>query len=91
MAGLKAGVLDDMPASMAEAIESALDAQLEVAGRPPLAGSGPEAEAMRQLIVAVAQGVVNHLADNPDAFVTASVDGHEHAVAAITRSGSVLP
>lgn len=79
-----------MSGSMAEAIEQALDAQLQASGRPPLADSGPEAAFMRQLLVAVAQGVVNHLAGNPDAFVTASVDGHGHAVGAINRRGSVL-
>lgn len=89
---LKAGTPYDRAGSMAGAIEAALDELLRARGRPSLAASGPEAEYMRVLLVAVAQGVVNHLVDNPGAFATTS-DGdpkHTHEIASIQWAGQRL-
>jgi hypothetical protein len=90
---LKAGTVPDYGTSMARAMESALDAQLQSKGRPTLGASGAEAEYMRMMFVAIAQGVVNHLQDNPRAFETTAevaVDGidHRHRVDAVHRTGA---
>ena len=63
---LKPGTLDDMVRSMAEAMEQVFRTELPVVVPGADAGRG-EAE-RRLLFVAVAQGVVRHLAANPDAF-----------------------
>ena len=63
---LKPGTLDDMVRSMAEAMEQVFRTELPVVVLGADPGRG-EAE-RRLLFVAVAQGVVRHLAANPDAF-----------------------
>jgi hypothetical protein len=63
---LKPGTLDDMVRSMAEAMEQVFRTELPVVVPGADPGRG-EAE-RRLLFVAVAQGVVRHLAANPDAF-----------------------
>ena len=63
---LKAGTVADIAGSMALAMENAME-QLYLAEKGealPSAG----AEDRKLLFAAVAQGVVRHLADNPDAF-----------------------
>ena len=79
---LKAGTRDDLVNSMAEAMEAVFSAELPsvVPGADPLKG---EAE-RRLLFVAVAQGVVNHLSANPDAFkVSVSITDGTGAVSEI--------
>lgn len=78
MAELKAGGLGSpsdpaVPAafanSMAAAMESAINALLSAEGHAEVAvDNSPESRDRRILFLAIAQGVVNHLADNQDAF-----------------------
>lgn len=78
MADLKAGGLGSridpaIPAafanSMAAAMESALNSLLASEGNPTVpVDNTPESRDRRILFLAIAQGVVNHLAANADAF-----------------------
>jgi len=68
---LRPGTMNDFSASMAEAMQEALDAAKREHGGP-LAPS----DQTKLLFVAVAQGVVKHLARNPEAF---AVPGGEAA------------
>lgn len=65
---LKAGTIADFTNSMAKAIEDAF-----IAAWPDAMGTGttaPTPNAQMQLLyVAIAQGVINHLAAHPEAFV----------------------
>jgi hypothetical protein len=63
---LKPGTIEDIIDSMAEAMEQVFREELPVV----VPGADPDrGEAERRLLfVAVAQGVVRHLAANPDAF-----------------------
>ncbi|MBS1222538.1 MAG: hypothetical protein H6R23_2158 [Proteobacteria bacterium] len=63
---LKPGTLEDIAGSMAAAMEQVFREELPVVVPGADPGRG-EAE-RRLLFVAVAQGVVRHLAANPDAF-----------------------
>ena len=63
---LKPGTLEDIAGSMADAMEQVFRRELPVVVPGADPGRG-EAE-RRLLFVAVAQGVVRHLAANPDAF-----------------------
>jgi hypothetical protein len=66
---LKAGTLDDFGGSLAELIEQRLDAMLQTDGLPGLpSGPADQVRDRRRLFVAIAQGVVQHLKDNPNAF-----------------------
>jgi hypothetical protein len=66
---LKAGTLDDFTGSLAELIEHRFDALLQADGLPGLpSGPADQVRDRRRLFVAIAQGVVGHLAANPDAF-----------------------
>jgi hypothetical protein len=61
--------------SMAAAIESALNALLLAEGRPALPiDNSAETRDRRMLFVAIAQGVVNHLAAHHGAFVIRADD-----------------
>lgn len=78
MADLKAGDLGSpsdpaippaFAGSMAAAMEIAINALLSSEGRPTVpVDNSPESRDRRILFLAIAQGVVNHLAQNPDAF-----------------------
>ncbi len=73
---LKAGGLDDFGSSMAQAMEQALNTILVAEGKPPLDTSDTaEVRDRRTLFVAIAQGVVNHLVANHDAFDVTENDG----------------
>ena len=66
---LKAGTLDDFGGSLAALIEQRLDAMLQADGLPGLpSGPADQVRDRRRLFVAIAQGVVQHLAANPGAF-----------------------
>src|SRR5437763_357513 len=55
--------------SMAAAMESALNALLASEGNPTVpVDNPPESRDRRIMVLAIAQGVVNHLAQNADAF-----------------------
>ncbi len=95
MADLKAGGLGpNLPdnvkpaafsASMAEAMESALNSLLVSEGRDSLLTNDNSAETRdrRLLFCAIAQGVVDYLHDNDDAFrVHLQFDGSGHVTAA---------
>lgn len=76
MADLKAGELDDFANSMARAMETALNNVLVAEGKPALpTDNSAETRDRRTLFVAIAQGVVNHLVANPDAFVVTADNG----------------
>jgi hypothetical protein len=62
--------------SMAEAIESALNALLTAEGRPALPiDNSAESRDRRMLFVAIAQGVVSHLAAHQGALVVRADNG----------------
>jgi hypothetical protein len=63
---LKPGTFEDISGSMADAMEQVFREELPVV--VPGADPGMGAAERRLLFVAVAQGVVRHLAANPDAF-----------------------
>ena len=63
---LKAGTVADIAGSMALAMENAMEALWQAEKGEPLPEAGSEDR--RLLFAAIAQGVVRHLADNPDAF-----------------------
>lgn len=57
---LKAGSSADFGNSMAEAIQKAWDS---------VRGDTPTSEQMKLLFIAIANGVIEHLKNNPDSFV----------------------
>lgn len=63
--------------SMAREIESQLETLMTNDGLPPLSmeASDPSVRDRRRLFVAIARGVVKHIADNPDAFVITTNSG----------------
>ena len=63
--------------SMAQEIESELNTLMVNDGLPPLSmdASDQSVRDRRRLIVAIARGVVKHLADNPAAFVITTNSG----------------
>ncbi|WP_116132697.1 hypothetical protein [Tropicimonas sp. IMCC34043] len=67
--------------SMADLIEEELNALLALDGLPQLPGDANDREVRdrRRFMIAIARGVVRHLAENPDAFVV-SYDGTNHHV-----------
>ncbi|HEB97431.1 MAG TPA: hypothetical protein ENI96_13495 [Sedimenticola thiotaurini] len=67
--GLKAGTVDDFSSSMAEAMEQAMAQEYQRLKDAALPQTGRDDR--RLLFAAIAQGVVRHLRDNPDAFVLA--------------------
>jgi hypothetical protein len=68
--------------SLAELIEQRLDSLLVADGKPATPKDATdETRSRRMLFVAVAQGVVDHLAANPDAFVVTDHDGYRDSVA----------
>jgi hypothetical protein len=88
--GNDASVFAEFENSMAQAIERALNELLVDEGRDPLSTANTTATRDRRLLfVAIAQGVVNHLVDNADAFRIEDNDGdtlnHHHVV--IDRTG----
>lgn len=64
---IRGGTRDTYPGSMAEAIEQALDDVRGEFGLDPLPADGRDDR--RLLFLAIARGVVAHLAANDDAFV----------------------
>jgi hypothetical protein len=62
--------------SMAQEIESQLNTLMTNDGLPPLSmdASDQSVRDRRRLIVAIARGVVKHLADNPGAFAITTND-----------------
>ncbi len=70
MANLKPGTNADFASSMALAMEEAFNKLLQADGKTPLPidPSKDETRDRRRLFAAIAQGVVKHLRDNPDAF-----------------------
>lgn len=64
---IRGGTRTDYAGSMAEAIEQALDAVRTEYGFDPLPSEGRADR--RMLFLAIARGVVSHLAANDDAFV----------------------
>ena len=75
LAGDVAPLPDEFADSMAAAMEVALNQLLEAEDRPPAPiDNTPESRDRRMLFVAIAQGVVNHLVENRDAFVV-TTDG----------------
>jgi hypothetical protein len=71
MGDLKAGGPEpsDFPGSMAQAIEQSLNALLIHDGKDPLpTAETPETRDRRRLFIAIAQGVIDHLQANADAF-----------------------
>ena len=71
--------------SLAQTIEEELDQLLELDGLPTLPAppshdvSDREVRDRRRFIIAIARGVVRHLAENPDAIVV-TFDGSDHHV-----------
>ena len=74
--GDDASVFAEFEGSMAQAIERALNDLLIDEGREPLSTENTTATRDRRLLfVAIAQGVVNHLVDNSNAFRIEDNDG----------------
>lgn len=66
----------DFASSMAKAMEDALNVLLVAEGRPPVdTTDSDETRDRRIMFLAIAQGVVNHLAANEDAFTVRRDDG----------------
>jgi hypothetical protein len=63
---LKAGTVGDFASSMAQAIENAMAQEYKAVKGEDMPATGQEDR--RLLFAAIAQGVVKHLNDNPDAF-----------------------
>jgi hypothetical protein len=63
---LQAGTVANFANSMAEAIENAMEQEYKAVKGEDLPTTGQEDR--RLLFAAIAQGVVKHLNDNPDAF-----------------------
>ncbi len=73
---LKAGTLASFGGSMAEAMDLALNQALIAEGKPALDMSNSnEARDRRTLFVAIAQGLVDHLMANQEAFDVTADDG----------------
>jgi hypothetical protein len=73
----------DFTDNMAKEIESAYKAARILAGITDPLPSGARANDMRMMFVAIANGVINHLKNNPKAFAVESTDG------TITLDGTV--
>jgi hypothetical protein len=78
---LKPGDLDPFPsalaASMAEAMESALNNLLPKVDKPTVAvDNSDEARDRRVMFLAIAQGIVNHLVQNQAAFKILDVNNN---------------
>ena len=68
--------------SLAELIEQRFDSLLVADGKHATPKDATdETRSRRMLFVAVAQGVVEHLAANADAFVVTDIGGHRENVA----------
>ncbi len=76
MANLKPGTNQDFANSMAAAMEQAFNQLLTADGKAtlPIDPSKDETRDRRRLFAAIAQGVVAHLRDNPDAFHIADLN-----------------
>jgi len=65
----------EFSASMAEAMENALNDLLFQEGKPQVSTiDSPETRDRRIMFLAIARGVVEHLTANPDAFVVRNPD-----------------
>lgn len=80
---LKAGTIFDLGDSMAQAMEDAFVAQWPfVMGDRELPG---DRQQMQLMFVAVAQGMIEHLKSNPDAFkVEVTLSGDDTATGEVT-------
>lgn len=81
MANLRPGTFSDtVSITMAQAIERAFIAQWPSFNPELPPPRGKQLQSMRLLFVAVAQGVIQHLRDNPDAFnVSVASADHSHS------------
>ena len=71
---LKAGSQSDFGGSMAEAIEQALNTVMQADGKPALPTEPRSVTDRRELFIAIAQGVIGHLAAHAAAFTITSDD-----------------
>ena len=72
------GQVPDFAGSMAAAMESALNVLLEAEGRPRVpTDNSAETRDRRIMFLAIAQGIVAHLAANEDAFRVVDDDGDQ--------------
>ena len=70
------GQVPDFAGSMAAAMESALNALLDDEGRPRVpTDNSTETRDRRIMFLAIARGIVDHLAANQDAFRVVGDDG----------------
>jgi hypothetical protein len=83
---LYGGTLGDFDASdnMAKEIENAFAAMRLAAGITQPLPSGSNAQDMRIMFLAIARGVIQHLANNPEAFQVRVSDGATGGVNAIS-------
>ena len=89
---LKPGSNQDFGGSMAEAIEKAFNQLLQKDGKDPLPIDPPTAETQdrRRLFAAIAQGVVAHLRDNPDAFQILDLNTPTERIRIQAASGNMV-
>lgn len=82
MPNLKPGALTDWDSSMAKAIEDAYWDLLSEAGKPTFSRTTDtdNDRDRRRLFLAIARGVVRHLAANEDAFVVTHPNVSTHGV-----------
>lgn len=86
--GLKAGTVASLTGSMAQAMENAMEQEYLAVKGEALPAMG--AEDRQLLFAAIAQGVVRHLADNPDAFrVLVDTVGGDGEVSDIQTTGTL--
>ena len=80
---LKAGAIHDFSNSMAEAIENAfIHAWPDAMGNQP---APPTNTQMQLLYVAIAEGVLRHLADHPEAFIIQTTYNGSNFVTGISQ------
>lgn len=93
MANLKPGSNQDFASSMADAMERAFNQLLQNDGKTqfPIDSTQDETRDRRRLFAAIAQGVVAHLRDNPDAFDIANKNTNsEHIVVGVQAGNMVV-
>ncbi len=95
MANLKPGTNQDFAASMANAMERAFNQLLIKDGKNqlphPIDATAEEVKDRRRLFAAIAQGVIAHLRDNPDAFHIANLNtASEHIEVKVNTSNMVI-
>lgn len=85
---LKAGSFADYNNSLAELIDDRLNSLLIADGLPGLSMEPSEARDRRRLFLAIAQGIVEHLSANKDAFKL-QVTGHVRTDGTLDTKASV--